>query len=133
MFRVRNNRKRWRLKWPWRLLTMIITSGRFLPGDIVITPGVKAALSPDEAFHGLVRHLAGDWGELDEHDRKQNEAALDHGFRLLSTWQDGLRLVPVIGSKQLIFKRSKRNAPQDQSSRARTAGDPTMALLSDSP
>ncbi len=65
---------------------MIITSERFLPGDIVITPGVKAALLSDEAFHGLVRHLAGDWGELDEHDRKQNEAALDHGFRLLSRY-----------------------------------------------
>ena len=35
---------------------------------------------------GFVRHMAGDWGELDEHDWKENEAALEHGFRLFSRY-----------------------------------------------
>jgi len=28
----------------------------------------------------------GDWGELDEHDRKENEFSLKSGFRILSSY-----------------------------------------------
>ena len=52
----------------------------------MITPGVKSALSRDEAIEGIVRHLAGDWGDLDEHDWKLNDAALEHGIRLFSRY-----------------------------------------------
>jgi hypothetical protein len=34
----------------------------------------------------LVRHIAGDWGEVDEQDRRENELSLVHGFRLLSAY-----------------------------------------------
>jgi hypothetical protein len=34
----------------------------------------------------LVRHLAGYWGDVDEHDRRENELSLIHGFRLLSAY-----------------------------------------------
>lgn len=34
----------------------------------------------------LVRHIAGDWGEVDEQDRRENELSLIHGFRLLSAY-----------------------------------------------
>lgn len=34
----------------------------------------------------LVRHLAGDWGDVDEHDRRENELSLIHRFRLLSAY-----------------------------------------------
>ena len=34
----------------------------------------------------LVRHIAGDWGDVDEHDRRENELSLIHGFRLLSAY-----------------------------------------------
>jgi hypothetical protein len=34
----------------------------------------------------LVRHLAGDWGDVDEHNRRENELSLIHGFRLLSAY-----------------------------------------------
>jgi hypothetical protein len=42
----------------------------------------------------LERHLAGDWGELDEHDRRENEVSLAHGCRLLSAYNlsNGTRL-----------------------------------------
>jgi hypothetical protein len=34
----------------------------------------------------VARHLAGDWGEVDEHDHHENELSLIHGFRLLSAY-----------------------------------------------
>jgi hypothetical protein len=34
----------------------------------------------------LARHGSGDWGELDEHDRKENQLSLERGFRLLSSY-----------------------------------------------
>ena len=34
----------------------------------------------------LVRHIAGDWGDVDEQDRSENELSLTHGFRLLSAY-----------------------------------------------
>jgi hypothetical protein len=35
----------------------------------------------------LARHLSGDWGELDGHDRRQNEDALHDGSRLFSAYR----------------------------------------------
>jgi hypothetical protein len=34
----------------------------------------------------LTRHANGDWGEVDDHDRKANEHALEHGLRVLSAY-----------------------------------------------
>lgn len=71
-------------------------TARFLPGRIVATPGALSALQESgdtpEAF--LRRHLAGDWGDVDKHDRRENEYSLQHGLRLLSayTLADGTRL-----------------------------------------
>ena len=59
---------------------------KFAPGKIRVSRSALIELSPDELLFGLVRHLSGDWGELDEHDWKENEAALEHGFRLLSVY-----------------------------------------------
>ena len=67
-------------------MSLIISHGKFPTGRVVITPGVLSELSQDEAIGGLVRHLAGDWGDLDEFDWKENEAALQHGFRLFSRY-----------------------------------------------
>jgi hypothetical protein len=65
-----------------------MTTARFPPGRIVATPGALAALaeageSPD-IF--LKRHFIGDWGEVDEHDRRENELSIVQGFRLLSSY-----------------------------------------------
>jgi hypothetical protein len=40
--------------------------------------------SPDSF---LSRHVNGDWGELDNDDRKANEYALRHGLRVLSVYR----------------------------------------------
>jgi hypothetical protein len=69
---------------------------RFALGQVVATPAALAALEeagqfPQEFLH---RHMRGDWGELDEHDRTANELALRHGGRLLSayTTKNGVRI-----------------------------------------
>lgn len=57
-------------------------------GQIVATPGALAAFeqSGDNPADFLRRHQAGDWGELCEADRQENEYSLIHGFRLLSSY-----------------------------------------------
>ena len=60
----------------------------FCSGRIVATPGAlalleKAQKSPSEF---LSRHLRGDWGDLCQDDRTENELGLKHGFRLLSSY-----------------------------------------------
>ena len=67
-------------------MSLIISHGKFPTGRIVITPGALSGLSTDEAMSGLVRHLAGDWGDLDESDWKKNDAALQLGRRLFSRY-----------------------------------------------
>jgi hypothetical protein len=61
---------------------------RFQPGQIVATPGALEAFeaSGESPLAFLQRHLAGDWGELDEHDTRENELSLQHGWRLLSAY-----------------------------------------------
>ena len=58
-------------------------------GQVVATPGALSALEDAGQNPGefLYRHVTGDWGNLDEHDRHQNELALKQGLRLLSAYQ----------------------------------------------
>jgi hypothetical protein len=62
--------------------------GKFLLGSVVATPGALDAL--EGAGHTpaefLDRHVAGDWGDVNEDDRHANEHALVHGLRLLSVY-----------------------------------------------
>lgn len=61
---------------------------RFRPGQIFATPGAINVLArTDVAITDLlVRHLQGDWGDIPESDREQNELALTAGARLLSSY-----------------------------------------------
>jgi hypothetical protein len=61
---------------------------KFEPGQIVATPGALEAFrsSGDDPLAYLARHLAGDWGDVDEHDRKENELSLQNGWRILSSY-----------------------------------------------
>jgi hypothetical protein len=58
-------------------------------GQLVATPGALTALEKagQNAMDFLSRHVTGDWGELSEEDRKENQYSLEHGFRLLSSYQ----------------------------------------------
>jgi hypothetical protein len=42
----------------------------------------------------LMRHLSGEWGEMDGEDWRENEYSLTHGLRLLSAYllSDGTKI-----------------------------------------
>jgi len=70
--------------------TIFAPPPRFPTGHLVATAGVDALIrqgriNPSEY---LSRHISGDWGDLDESDRRQNDAALQSGEdRLFSSYQ----------------------------------------------
>ena len=65
-----------------------MVSPRFPMGLVVATPGALRALeeSGEPVLDLLFRHVSGDWGDLDEEDKAENELSLREGFRLLSAY-----------------------------------------------
>jgi hypothetical protein len=64
------------------------TKAKFHPGQIVATPGALEALQAagQQPHEFLVRHLSGDWGDLDQEDRSLNDTAVIDGSRILSAY-----------------------------------------------
>jgi hypothetical protein len=60
----------------------------FNPGKVCATPGALNALQQanQSVWVFLARHIAGDWGEVDAHDKSANDEALKDGSRLLSAY-----------------------------------------------
>lgn len=60
-------------------------------GMVVGTPGAVRALQKagQQSAEFLDRHVNGDWGDIPEEDRKENEFSLQHGFRILSAYTTG--------------------------------------------
>ena len=69
---------------------------KFQLGSLVATPGALQALEQagQSPMEFLQRHAAGDWGEVDAHDKAENEYSLQQGFRLLSAYRlaDGTKI-----------------------------------------
>jgi hypothetical protein len=79
---------------------------KFPLGALVWTPGAmrafEAAYSTEESRDGartaatelLQRHASGDWGEVGEGDRRENEYSLDKHLRLMSVYiiQSGVKV-----------------------------------------
>lgn len=55
-----------------------------------MTPGVQEGIPPSEMLTALRRHSQGDWGSLDDEDRRENELSLKEGFRLLSSYESAV-------------------------------------------
>ena len=66
---------------------MAVQCASFQLGNVVITPNALDQLEPADIQRGLQRHQAGDWGELGEEDRQENDNALRNGMRLLSSYR----------------------------------------------
>ena len=59
----------------------------FTPGQIVATPGALELAGRGTNLHAFLRrHLTGDWGDLGEEDKQENEFSLDNDFRILSAY-----------------------------------------------
>lgn len=56
-------------------------------GRVVATPGALEDFGPALIAELLHRHVSGDWGDLDTHDRRENERALKTGERLFSAYE----------------------------------------------
>jgi hypothetical protein len=58
-------------------------------GQLVATPGALAALEKtgQNAMEFLSRHVRGDWGDILEEDKKENQFSLEKGFRLMSSYR----------------------------------------------
>ena len=69
---------------------------RFPLGHILATRGaLEAIASAGQVPQDFInRHHAGDWGDLDEEDRCENDRSLRHNCRLLSayTLSDGIKI-----------------------------------------
>ena len=63
----------------------------FVPGQVVATRGALAVLDAANVLPQmlLLRHCAGDWGDLGEEDVRANANALAYGGRLLSKYVVG--------------------------------------------
>jgi pilus assembly protein CpaF len=58
-------------------------------GQLVATPGALAALEKTGQTHMefLARHVTGDWGDIPEEDKQENQFSLEKGFRLMSSYR----------------------------------------------
>ena len=75
-------------------------------GRIVATPGAIDALARanQDPHDFLNRHVAGEWGELENEDKTENNFSLQHGFRILSSY------VTVAGEKLWVITEADRSA-----------------------
>lgn len=64
------------------------TQPKFDLGQVVATPGALDALrdAGQSPMEFLPRHVSGDWGDLDDEDRRLNDLALADGSRILSAY-----------------------------------------------
>lgn len=75
-------------------------------GSIYLTAGANQALkeSKQEPFEFLSKHQRGDWGDVCQEDKRENELSLKEGFRLLSSYKTNL------GEKLWIISEADRSA-----------------------
>ena len=73
--------------------TSFVINTAFNTGQIVVTRGVYDLVCENPDFaqfiqKSLNRHVKGDWGDVDEEDKRSNDQALKQGTRLLSAYND---------------------------------------------
>jgi hypothetical protein len=79
---------------------------RFPLGRVVATPGALAALEKAEQLPAefLDRHVNGDWGEVPDADKQENELSVEQGLRILSAYTTSA------GDKLWILTEADRSA-----------------------
>ena len=74
----------------------MMATALFPLGQLVATPGALDAIWRNRAgaWTYLSRHVTGDWGDLNDADKAENELSVREGFRILSAYSlpDGTRI-----------------------------------------
>ena len=75
---------------------------RFDLGNVVATPGALRALeeSAQLPHEFLLRHLQGDWGEVDKEDWAANDWSVDNEARIISAYTTNLGVKIWVISEQ---------------------------------
>jgi hypothetical protein len=70
----------------------------FSLGQIVATPGALTLMQEQgiDPLALLSRHVRGDWGDLGEEDKQENELSVKEGFRILSAYGEGEKKLWII-------------------------------------
>lgn len=73
-------------------MVLRVSGGKFDLGQMVMTSGVADRCAEDTRFSPFVltslgRHARGDWGNLSEEDKAENEFSLGKRLRLLSAYE----------------------------------------------
>ena len=68
-----------------------MTDQKFELGTTVATPGAIKLMEEHDVSPTalLIRHVVGDWGDVCDEDKTQNEWALENGERLMSVYRVG--------------------------------------------
>jgi hypothetical protein len=70
-----------------------VSAGKFLLGQLVMTAGVNDRIAESTEFSKFVfaslsRHAGGDWGDMSQDDKNENELALREGnLRIFSAYE----------------------------------------------
>ncbi|KAA5538608.1 hypothetical protein FYK55_27195 [Roseiconus nitratireducens] len=73
----------------WHTTEIIMSKPLFPLGRVTATPGCLELLDKNNQAPSdlLDRHVRGDWGIVDPDDAQANNLALEHGERLLSSYE----------------------------------------------
>lgn len=60
----------------------------FTLGNLMATPGASRVLEAagQHPIEFITRHASGDWGDLDDEDKQENEFSVQNGFRIFSAY-----------------------------------------------
>src|SRR3989338_5391168 len=68
-------------------IKVVEKEAKFPLGPMVATSNALSKLTHEDILISLGRHVRGDWGDVCEEDREENELSLKNGFRLMSIYQ----------------------------------------------
>lgn len=68
---------------------MKFPESKFELGQTAITPNAMSTIHTEDIVSSLSRPMRGDWGDVTEDDRAENDLSLKEGFRLFSVYHDG--------------------------------------------
>jgi len=67
----------------------LLTAAKFPLGEVVMTQGIVTLTKGHalQLFEYLAKHKAGDWGDLSDDDKAQNDLAVNSKLRILSAYE----------------------------------------------